>query len=733
MRDFQQEFYDFLKSSGFDPSGFVIQADDRKHRFSAAGRKDKACEYCLAINGDDFAYGWARDYRQGLFVKFTSKSSKKLSKEERERLKAEIELARAESAMRRQKEIQEAKEKAEGIWERATDGTPTEYEIRKGIKRYGARTMMGKILVVPVLDESDEIMAVQMIGGDGDKKFNKNAEKTGYWFRMGEMPPKGEDLYICEGYATGASIREATNKTVICAFDAGNLVPVAKRLGKKYNVIICADHDAATVINGQYKNIGLLRAQEAADAVAGRVCAPPSLDAEQPPRSRDFNDLHKEEGLDAVRAALGHTVQSKDIAPAEEDDNLGWKSGLITNKDGMIIPNSLVNLELFLQNHDDIKGVFAYDEFSLRVIVRKCPPWESRSSFKVHDLTSTDLTRFLIWCEHHSLKPSKDAAWDLIVSDAHENSFHPARDYFDSLKWDGIERLKHVMTEIYDCDDDERYLEIIFRKWLVGAVKRIYEPGAKFDTMLILEGPQNIGKSKSLQNLSTFNGESYFADNVKDIQNKDTIMTMQGKLIIEFAELAAWRNAETNDLKAFVSRQVDMYRPPYERAVCQIPRQCVFAGTTNPTGGYFRDATGNRRFWPVYSRKIDHSKLDEWKNQLWAEAVYLYKNNEQIWLNEDEYALATLAQEQRMQADAWMEDIQSLVAGKSLTDGFVSNGEIYQAIGIEKSKKDEYTLKRIQKVMTSLGWFEARKSIAGSKVRGWKRTRNVTIEEVIKW
>jgi putative DNA primase/helicase len=720
--DFISEFLDFLKQNGFDPSpGTHIVADDKMHRFAPNGRKEKSSVYCLNILNADFAYGWARDWRSGVIVPFSSRSKRRLSPDERDRLKAQMDEARAKAHAIRVQEAIEAKAKAVEIWAKASTGAPaTEYEARKGIKRHGVRVMMGGILVVPVLNDKDDIVAVQMIAANGDKRFNRNAEKAGYWFRIGEMPERDGDLYICEGYSTGASIHEATGWTVICAFDAGNLLPVAQKLAKRYNVTICADNDAATVINGKYQNIGLLRAQAAAEAVNGRVCAPPDLETEQPVRSRDFNDLFCEEGAGAVRKALGLATDvtvAAPSAPAETE----WRHELITNKDGYPIAGSKINLEVFLTNHPDIKEVFAYDEFALKVIVKQCPPWAKSASFRPHPLNENDMTHFIVWCEYQGLKPAKDTAWDMVVARAHDNCFHPARAYFDTLKWDGVSRLDEVLTQVYNCEEDSDYLAVIFRKWLVGAVNRIYEPGCKFDTMLIIEGPQNIGKSKSLLTLCTFNGVSYFADNVKDIHNKDTMMTMQGKLIIEFAELAAWRNAETNDLKAFISRQVDMYRPPYGRTVQDIPRQCVFAGTTNPTGGYFRDVTGNRRYWPVYCTKINHELLDGWKDQLWAEAIHLYKNGEQIWLSDSEYAMAQVAQNSRMQEDAWLEDIQDLVSHYDDVDRFISNQHVFEALGIEKNRKDEYMLKRIQKVMTSLGWSESRKLSGNKRLRGWRK------------
>lgn len=321
--------------------------------------------------------------------------------------------------------------------------------------------------------------------------------------------------------------------------------------------------------------------------------------------------------------------------------------------------------------------------------------------------------------------------YDTIASVADKNGFHPAREYLSSLEWDGKNRLDFALKEIYACTDDPRYLAVVFRKWMVAAVKRVFEPGCKFDSMLIIEGPQNIGKSSSLGHLSTFNGVSYFADNIKNINDKDTLMTMNGKLIIEFAELSSWHAAETNDLKAFMSRQVDMYRPPYDRTVMEVPRQCVFAGTTNPTGGYFRDATGNRRYWPVYAAKINFNILFEWRDQLWAEAVHLYHAGEKIWLEGDEYQIAEKEQSKRYKFDAWFDDIEQLCVDRD----FVSYADIYEGLNIERSRKDFQSKSRITSIMTSLGYKEIRKTVLNKKVSGWALERKDTqiVLEEIEW
>ena len=187
-------------------------------------------------------------------------------------------------------------------------------------------------------------------------------------------------------------------------------------------------------------------------------------------------------------------------------------------------------------------------------------------------------------------------------------------------------------------------------RWMISAVARIMQPGAKVDHMLILEGPQGAKKSSALKALA---GAEWFTDELAEIGSKDAAQQMRGIWIIEIAELDAISRAEVSRIKAFLTRTTDRYRPPYERYVVEVPRQCVFAGSVNPET-YLRDETGNRRFWPVRCGRIDLDALRRDRDQLWAEAVARYRDGAIWWLDEPELiADAKTEQDQRYQADAW--------------------------------------------------------------------------------
>jgi len=322
MTDFVAEFYSFLKDEGFDPApGTAIIADDRPRRFARIGQKKLNCKYVLFAD-ENFAYGYAVDYFRSHTASFSSRSKRRLTAEEKARIKADMDLRKAARAAADLKAREGAALKAARLYARSTENAPaTGYEAKKHIKRYAAR-VWGNLLVLPVYDGADlenksrNLVNLQIIDGEGNKRFLSGGQKQGCWCLLGELPERGGELVVCEGYSTGCSIREATGYAVLVAFDAGNLLPVAKKFGKRYNIIFGADNDAARVVNGKFENIGILAAQEAAEAVGGRVCVPPiTSGVEHPARSRDFNDLFVEEGAEAVRLVFESPEEPEEQEP----------------------------------------------------------------------------------------------------------------------------------------------------------------------------------------------------------------------------------------------------------------------------------------------------------------------------------------------------------------------------------------------------------------------------------
>lgn len=375
----------------------------------------------------------------------------------------------------------------------------------------------------------------------------------------------------------------------------------------------------------------------------------------------------------------------------------------------------LQNVMVLTEMDNDIKDCLIYNLFADDVFFVKCPPWEYEKTFKVHPLREDEILNYRCWVDTRGLVVGKNDATDILISLARRNTKNPPEDYFESLVWDKKPRLNNWLSYYLGAEEQNaQYLQMVGSKWMIAGVKRIYEPGAKFDNVLILEGDQYIGKSRALERLATINDSRYFTDEGVEFRgnNKDSLLKLQGKLIFEMPELASFRKAETDEIKAFITRSVDEYRPPYARKSAPRPRMFIMAGSVNPIAGYLTDPTGNRRYWPVRcGKKIDLDALEKDKEQLWAEAVYRYKQGEQIWLEPHEHDLAKLEQQERViddiMADKIVAKAQDICINKWPTKDFFL-GELVEALNIPIAQLDGKMRCRITDCLMHNGYIEYR-------------------------
>ncbi|MDX3908753.1 MAG: VapE family protein [Sphingobium sp.] len=299
----------------------------------------------------------------------------------------------------------------------------------------------------------------------------------------------------------------------------------------------------------------------------------------------------------------------------------------------------------------------AHNEFSDRTMIIGKVPWDSVDTIYPREWTDNDTHGCKAALEATFIKPSKETVFDAVRFIALRNKYHPVRDYLNQIRWDGIMRLPTLASRYFGAAHTA-YSELISTKFMISAVARIKEPGCKADTMLILEGAQGAGKSSALRSLV---GNDWFTDQMPDLSTKDAEIQLSGKWLIEIAELDRMNRAEVTAVKSYASRQIGTYRPPYGRATINVPRQCIFAGSTNETE-YLRDQTGNRRFWPITCGTIDGAAIRRDRDQLWAEAVFRYQVGEHWWLEGDQERLAHTEQDGRRERDPWEEFISSRLA-----------------------------------------------------------------------
>jgi predicted P-loop ATPase len=388
----------------------------------------------------------------------------------------------------------------------------------------------------------------------------------------------------------------------------------------------------------------------------------------------------------------------------------GWSRELIRNRQRVPTPN-LANAITLFRKHPAWFDVLYFDEFAQVVRVRHAPPWEG-SGIADRKWTAHDDPLAANWLQHLGVNVETGTAAQAVEVVARDATFHPVRDMLNSLQWDGEERIATWLT-VYFGVGPSGYVTEIGKNFLISAVARIIAPGCKADAMLILEGPQGIGKSRAARILA----HPHFSDELADIGSKDAAMQLAGVWLIEFSELGALHRSEVTRLKAFLSCTTDRFRPPYGRRVIEVPRQCVFLGTTNDEE-YLKDETGARRFWPVKVRRIDLAALERDRDQLWAEAVELYKQGTQWWINSSDLAAAAKSeQDKRYIADPWDEAIAAYV--KDLDDTSVA--EIMEDVfHIDKSHQDRGTSTRVGRAMAYLG-FEQYQTSSGKRGRRYRR------------
>jgi len=292
-----------------------------------------------------------------------------------------------------------------------------------------------------------------------------------------------------------------------------------------------------------------------------------------------------------------------------------------------------------------------------------------------------------------------DTAHAACMQAADANRTHPARAYLDALAWDGTGRLGTWLAR-YGGADDSPITTAIGTWALVAAVARLYEPGCQADHVLILEGPQGVGKSELVRALAG----PFYLPQLPNLLGERPGQDLQGHWIVEIAELDAFRGIAVSRVKDFVSRTVDVYRPSYGRYSVTRPRQCVFIGTTNDET-YLRDPTGARRFWPVVVRRTDLTGLRTIRDQLWAEAVDTFRHGvpwhpDRLW-----FPQLHALQDSRFESDPW----EPIIAGYVGQLPHVSTAEVLES-ALHKlvehwTRGDQM---RVAEVLKRLGWRQQR-------------------------
>ena len=355
-----------------------------------------------------------------------------------------------------------------------------------------------------------------------------------------------------------------------------------------------------------------------------------------------------------TRLTLGRERKQEALEDFTDDDGDEWLSKLTYDKRGL--ENSLNNAVTILQHDEDLKGL-VFNQMADNLEFREEAPWKRQGRFW-RDADDAQLEAYMA---KKYTEFAKNKLISAVTKVSDDRAYHPVREYLAGLpEWDGIPRLDTLLVDYLGAEDNA-YVRQVTRKTLCAAIERVRHPGCKFDTVLVLCGPQGIGKSTLIAKI----GGEWFSDslNLGDTKDKTAAEKLQGYWIIEIGEMAGMGSAGVKTLRTFITTQDDRYRASYGRRVSSHPRQCILIGTTNSEDGYLNDVEGGRRFWPVNTPSIGVKKVwDISQNevdQIWAEAVKRVEEGESLILSGDVAEEAKKRQKAAMISDPREEKVRN--------------------------------------------------------------------------
>lgn len=401
----------------------------------------------------------------------------------------------------------------------------------------------------------------------------------------------------------------------------------------------------------------------------------------------------------------------------DERERPAWYQHLVWQSKNRIAP-TMTNVAMVLREDVTWAHTLAWDELSEQPIKLRPPTWGDAlapGAVLYGPWTDDDSRRAAEWIAYkHRFSAPTGAVSEAVLSVAQRRRVHPIKYYLEKLdKTPPQDPLLDTWLVRFLGVEDNAYTRTVGRITLIGAVKRIYEPGCKFDTCLVLEGIQ--GKPRKTSTIRTLAvRDEWFLETTLEMGTKDSYMLLRDKWLVELSELDSLSRAEHTRAKAFISAQKDTYRLPYGRATRDFLRHIAFFGTTNDDQ-YLKDVTGDRRYYPVFCRRADLEGLEHARDQLWAEAFAAYKARERCYVHDPAIeAMAEEEQRARYQTDPW----EDLIARFLVTLEEADAQSIFEHLKIDPDRQDRSAYMRIGNVMKRLGWRKARRTLEGG-ARSW--------------
>lgn len=639
MTDALNDFRNAMSDAGLRFSGEIV-ADGKLHRFYVDGDTKGKENGWYVLHLDGLPAGSFGSWKTGQKELWRAKSTRSLSPSERKELDKKIAAQKAQRDDEEKRVQAEAARRAKDIWDASTSVGEHDYLRRKGIQPLGVRLSRDN-LVVPVRSSDGAIHSLQFISPDGTKRFLSGGRIDGGYCALTKPGASREVILICEGYATGASLSEATELPVVVAFQANNLKPVALAIRAKYpnaKIVVCADNDSYT--SG---NPGIAKGTEAALEVKGVVTFPVFENPLEGSFLTDFNDLAQNERdgkarvlcfvLEALDKLEPKPEKAKEVAKIKDPPDL-----------------SLVKAEMPFTNDkgkplgviENVKHLLSELEINVRynVVTKEEEILIPGQSFSIDNKANASLAWLTSLCNKVSMPTSH--LGDYVTYLADQNLHNPVVSWVTSKKWDGVSRLEDLyrtVTAKNEVEDPSTRLlkNILIKRWLVSAVAAAFRPqGVSAHGVLVFQGEQYLGKTSWFKRLVP-SELSVIADGMMlDPKDRDSVKQAVSFWLVELGELdATFRRSDIAQLKSFLTRDKDVLRRAFAKKDSEYARRTVFFGSVNPKQ-FLHDDTGNRRYWTIECEAIDHSHSIDMQ-QLWAE-VYeaLYLKGEKWYLSHEE-------------------------------------------------------------------------------------------------
>jgi putative DNA primase/helicase len=630
-----------LNDSGYKPNGLVL--DGKMQRFDREGKKSgwligwnntarSGKPFVVAIFGD-----WATEERHEYHTHGA------YSADDKAFIKKKLKEAHEKMALERERIHEEVSAACTAQWN-ALDKSPrpnSYLEKKELTEMFGAAVSPdhGFALVIPCQDVDGKIWGLQRIYGE-DKPFMPGQRVSGTFFKIGEFGPT---IYICEGYATGATIHMATGEGVACAFGATNLLSVAKAIKGKYPesfIIVCGDDDKFKEINA-----GRARAEEAALAVDGKTIFP--LFQSDEFKYTDFDDLRRDSGIEVVQAQLGMVVVPEVIKPYFDIGAI--KDTPFPDVNIKMAPRgTMKNIEALLNRLGIIVRYNVISKEEEIIIPGFSSTLDNKANSSLHYIVD--------WCVRCGIPVENLSGYLTAIAD--RKQYNPVQTWIESRPWDGQSRLDDFYETVTSTDEPMK--KKLMRAWMISAVAAALRPnGTSSAGVLVFQGPQYIGKTKWFKSLVPEHLDVISDGAILRPDDKDSVFQIVSKWIVELGELdATFKKSDMAQLKGFLTKDRDTIRRPYAKKESNYARRTVFFASVNDKE-FLNDPTGNRRFWTISCTDIDYNHRVDMQ-QVWAEFKTFYDQGESFYLSHEDIAALNAHNENFQTVDPIEERIASL-------------------------------------------------------------------------